>query len=152
MNKMFVLENHRYTSYTYNYTEGDRVIRTYEWRPIRNGIVDKQSLPESHYLAFLQVSDDLRKGRLVLAEQKTKEDALELLNDDNYDEKVVTRDKAVEILSKDAKAMKKSLAEIADKSALKFIADVAKEENIDSVSKQKAIAEAIGRPVDAIFK
>lgn len=151
MEKMFTLENHSFRGYIYNYMEGDRVIKTYEWKPMRGKLIDKKTMPESHYLNFLQISNDVKNGRFVIAETETKEDALEQFDTTEYEKNAITKDRAIEMLNGNVKDLKKALSEITNKETIRFIADLAKEEKIDSVSKQKAIAEALNKSVEVLF-
>ena len=48
--KYVTLENHSYIGYVYNYMEGDRLVKAYEWKPIKGKIVDKKTMPEEHFL------------------------------------------------------------------------------------------------------
>lgn len=149
--KYVTLENHSYIGYVYNYMEGDRLVKAYEWKPIKGKIVDKKTMPEEHFLNLLQVGNAVQSGRLVIVDDENKEEAMEAFETEEYEKNAITREEAINMLNGTVANLKKVLAEITNPSTLQFIADVCKAEKIDSVSKQKAIAQALNKATDVVF-
>lgn len=146
------LERHKVTDYTYNHKEGDRIVKTYYWNGVKGKFVDKKELTEEAFNALMQTSNAVQDGELRIVEDEVGKEALEFLPDvEDYKNNTHTREEVVKLLNGNINTLKKELSKITNKNELLFFADVCKQENIDSVSKQKAIAEAIGSSVEAVF-
>ena len=146
-----ILENHRYTDYTFNHKEGDKIVRTYEWKGIRGNIVDRKELTDDAFMALMQCSNDIQNGRLVIVKNDKNKDIIEYAETEEYKVNARTKDEVVKLLKGNADTLKKELSKITDKDELLFFVDVYKTEDIDSVSKQKIIAEALETDVNVLF-
>ena len=146
------LERHQTTDYTYNYKEGDRIVKTYYWNGVKGKLIDKKELTEEAFNALMQTSNAVQDGELRIVEDEAGKEAIEYISDvEDYKNNARTRDEIVKLLNGNVNALKKELAKVTNKNELLFFADVCKQEQIDSVSKQKAIADAIGSTVEAVF-
>lgn len=141
--KIIKLENPRSTQYAHRYIfPNGRDEMTYTWKPSTEKITIGVEVPDYVYVDIRDNTTAFRKGYLIVAkteDEEIKEEVAELV-----DTKVYTVKEMQEVLKGNINKIKKEITKETPKSIIEEFVKVAKDMKLDSVSKQKYLAELLG--------
>ena len=144
----------RNIAYTLNYPMNEGRWKQYIWAGAKGEKVDIKPLPEEVVDYLLMNSQCFKTGDLKIIEDTAvaKEAVNSIAEEDleAYKSNTHSKDDIRKLIGGNYKKLESELkkANIDEK---RFFADVAVEMKLDSASKQKIIADAVGIPVDILF-
>lgn len=145
------LERLRNTPYTYNYLDGLKP-ESYVWQGSNGKLTSVKEVSEEAYHWLVQNTNAIEQGELKIVEDEAGLEAKEMIIDiESYEVNTHSREQIVKALSGTVANLNKELAKIKNRDELSFWVDVAKEIKLDSITKQKALANKMGVAVDALF-
>lgn len=144
----------RNIGYTLNYPMNEGRTKQYVWSGVKGEKVDIKSLPEEVVDYLLMNSQCFKTGDLKIIEDnaEAKEAVESLVEEDKeaYKSNTHSKDDIRKLIGGNYKKLESELKK-ANADERRFFADVAIEMKLDSASKQKIIADAVGIPVDILF-
>lgn len=141
----------RNAPYEINFNNGVQ-IEHYAFQPSKGKLCTEREVSDACYAYLLQNSTCFKDGELQVVDvpvEKLEEDIMEI---DEYKANCHTREEVEKILGMQYKKMESEIKKITNKSELGYFVDVAKEIGLDSVSKQKILAEALGTTSELLFE
>ena len=141
--------------YVANVKNQDGYLRTFTWRGAKKGQKPHVLEIEEEFVEELKSGTQaFILGELEILDEEQKESFKEMLNDDQIKDlknNTHTREQVVEMLSSHHKTLEKELKKITNESEIKFVIEVAKQENIDKVSVRRALSKWVGVPMEMLF-
>lgn len=139
--------------YIVNYPLPNGQYKTYKWDRARVGRKSIQEVPDEVFDWLKYNTVTLTSGKLVVVDDKEKEtEILDMVEDvEEFINKLYSIEEITKLLNGTDKALKAELDKITDSNVVKLFIDVAKDVKLDSVKKQKMLADKIDIPVDVAF-
>lgn len=150
--KEIKVERLRNIPYVFNYRT-ETGIKRYEWSGSKNGKTDIKLLPEDAVNYLLMNSTCFKEGELrIIEDSEEAKEIVENIDDkESYKANTHTREEIIKLLNGNINTMKKEFSQITNQQEKLFILEIAKEIKLDSLSKQKVIADMLNTPVDILF-
>ncbi|NFH40686.1 hypothetical protein [Clostridium sporogenes] len=145
----------RYKNLSYGvYYEDQGIRKPYIWSGSKGNLIDTKEIPETVVNWLIQNSNAFDDAELVIIEdtEQAKEIVGNIENIEEIKENIYTRKQVEEILAGNFMKMKSDLEKVTLKTEKDFICRIAKEIGIDSVGKQKFLAEWAGKKREVIFE
>ncbi|BAO04899.1 uncharacterized protein yonA [Clostridium botulinum B str. Osaka05] len=145
----------RYKNLSYGvYYEDQGIRKPYIWSGSKGKLIDTKEIPETVVNWLIQNSNAFDDAELVIIEdtEQAKEIVGNIENIEEIKENIYTRKQVEEILAGNFMKMKSDLEKVTLKTEKDFICRIAKEIGIDSVGKQKFLAEWAGKKREVIFE
>lgn len=141
----------RNAPYEINFNNGVQM-EHYSFQPSKGKMCTEREVTDACYAYLLQNSQCFKDGDLQVVDVPTKKLEEDIMDIKEYKANCHTREEVEKILAMTAKKMEVEIKKITNKDELAYIVDVAKEIKLDSVSKQKVLADAIGTSADILFE
>jgi len=152
--KEIKLGRYKLIPYTVRYTDEGGMTRQYTWAGMRGEKIDIKSIPEELVNYLEMNSFCFKQGELKIIEdtEMAKEIVDNLTDKEEYETNALTRDEMLKLLKGGYKKLESEVKKM-NKETVNCLIDLAKETKVDSSSKQKILAEAIGmgKNVDLVF-
>ena len=150
--KTIKVARYRNVPYVVNYNLNG-MPRTYTWAGSKNGKYEVKEIPEEVVNWLVMNSQCFNDGELVIVDES--EDAKEIVDNiiekEQYENNTHTKEEIIKILNSNYNTMVSKLEKITVNEEKRFVIDVAKEIKLDSVKKQKYLADWVGVPADILF-
>ncbi|MBG9776194.1 hypothetical protein [Brevibacillus laterosporus] len=153
MEKMIKVARYRNTPYVVNYQFSNGNEKAYHWTGSTKSKTDIKEVPQQLVDYLLMSSQTFRDGELVIIDdsEEAKEALDNIVDKDNYASNTRQRQDIVALLKLNPTKLKTELKKVTADSEKRFILDVAKEENIDSATTRKILADWSEIPQDILF-
>ncbi|HCL4447330.1 TPA: hypothetical protein N2D16_002936 [Clostridium botulinum] len=145
----------RYKNLPYGvYYEDNGIKKPYKWSGSKGNILDIKPVPESVVNWIMQNAKTFDDAELVIIEdtEEAQEIAENIENIEDIKENLYTRQEVEDILTGNFMKMKSDLEKVTLKTEKDFICRVAQEIGIDSMGKQKFLAEWADKKREVLFE
>ncbi|ETT49345.1 hypothetical protein BSK66_26735 [Paenibacillus odorifer] len=150
MQETVKIARYRNVPYKVNYKVNGGGTQVYSWRESKGDSFQVLNVPEEVVEWLALETHAFTDGELVIVDEN--DPMINLIdNHESYKNNSHTRDEIVKFLSGNVKTLKEELKKISDDGEKRFVVNVAKEIKIDSITKQKAIAEWANMSIELLF-
>lgn len=128
-------------------------VTPFEWSGMKGNKVDIKTVPEE-LVQYLEMNTTCFKdGELKIIEdtEETKEIVDNISDKKEYIANTLSREDSIKLLNGNYKKLESQLKTM-NKDSVANMVDIAKEIKLDSATKQKILADALGVPVDIAFE
>lgn len=142
----------RSTPYTFNWIAGGDS-KSYKWIGSKGKMIDIKELPIEAVNYLIMNSTCFCSGSLkIIEDEPITKKLVENIGEDRevYEANTHTREDLEKLINGNYKKLESELKKM-NKQEIQFAVEVAKEMKLDSSTKQKVLAEALGAPVELIF-
>lgn len=157
MSKAIKVERRRVGDFFVNYPRGTGMYDKYLWNGAKKGYIDKKEIPEEVVSWLAYQTSTFKEGHLVISKDETSKEAKVVIDNvksenKNLDKETHTYEEIEELLSSHfTNAKKEELASITSQEEKEFVLEVAKDMEIDSITKRQFIADLLDEDVNTIF-
>lgn len=150
-NKVVKVARLRNTPYTFNWVAGG-MTKPYIWSGSKGNRLDIKELPVEAVDYLIMNSTCFSSGSLkIMEDTPVAKELVENIEDKEvYEANTHTREDLEKLINGNYKKLESELKKM-NKQEIQFTIEVAKEIKLDSSTKQKVLAEALGAPVELIF-
>ncbi|MEK4451292.1 hypothetical protein [Paenibacillus sp. FSL L8-0506] len=151
MKETVKVARYRNVPYKVNYKVNGGGTSVYSWRESKGDSFQILDVPEDVVEWLAIYTQAFTDGELVIVDENDQMINL-IENHDSYKNNSHTREAIVKFLNGTVKTLKEELKKITDDGEKRFVLSVAKENKVDSIAKQKAIAEWANMSIELLFE